>query len=127
MMSASLKRKNLSSPALGQGWRLGFLGLLHMEVFNQRLEQEFGAEVIVTVPTVPYKSECHYWSIACPLRPDFSLMDSSAVRIMGEKNIKKYGSNVITITTPALFPDPTIVEEYLEPMVLGTIITPGNI
>ena len=46
---------------------------------------------------------------------------------MGEKNIKKYGSNVITITNPALFPDPTIVEEYLEPMVLGTIITPGNI
>lgn len=46
---------------------------------------------------------------------------------MGEKNIKKYGSNAITITNPALFPDPTIVEEYLEPMVLGTIITPGNI
>lgn len=44
------------SPALGLGWRLGFLGLLHMEVFNQRLEQEYGAEVIVTVPSVPYKS-----------------------------------------------------------------------
>lgn len=47
----------LYSAALGQGWRLGFLGLLHMEVFNQRLEQEYGAEVIVTVPSVPYKSE----------------------------------------------------------------------
>jgi translation factor GUF1, mitochondrial len=54
-------------------------------------------------------------------------MDSSAVRILGEKNIKKYGSNVITITNPTLFPDPSIVEEYLEPMVLGTIITPGKI
>ena len=43
------------SAALGRGWRLGFLGLLHMEVFTQRLEQEFGTSVIVTTPNVPYK------------------------------------------------------------------------
>lgn len=36
--------------------RLGFLGLLHMEVFNQRLEQEYNASVILTTPTVPYKA-----------------------------------------------------------------------
>uniref|UniRef100_A0A8C6KE33 GTP binding elongation factor GUF1 n=1 Tax=Nothobranchius furzeri TaxID=105023 RepID=A0A8C6KE33_NOTFU len=45
-----------SSLALGAGWRLGFLGLLHMEVFNQRLEQEYNASVIITAPTVPYKA-----------------------------------------------------------------------
>nr|BAE02336.1 unnamed protein product [Macaca fascicularis] len=45
-----------SSLALGAGWRLGFLGLLHMEVFNQRLEQEYNASVILTTPTVPYKA-----------------------------------------------------------------------
>ena len=33
----------------------GFLGVLHMEVFQQRMSQEFDAEVIVTAPTVPYK------------------------------------------------------------------------
>ena len=33
-----------TSLALGQGWRLGFLGILHMEVFTQRLEQEFDAD-----------------------------------------------------------------------------------
>ncbi|UYV79632.1 GUF1 [Cordylochernes scorpioides] len=44
-----------SSPALGQGWRLGFLGLLHMEVFCQRLEMEFGELVVITAPSVPYK------------------------------------------------------------------------
>lgn len=45
----------LNSPALGHGWRLGFLGLLHMEVFNQRLDQEYDAQTIMTAPSVTYK------------------------------------------------------------------------
>jgi translation elongation factor EF-4 len=44
-----------SSSALGQGCRLGFLGTLHMDVFRQRLEDEYDANVIITAPTVPYK------------------------------------------------------------------------
>ncbi|KAF5389831.1 hypothetical protein D9757_003585 [Collybiopsis confluens] len=44
-----------SSSALGQGTRLGFLGTLHMDVFRQRLEDEYDANVIITAPTVPYK------------------------------------------------------------------------
>ncbi|KAG2020059.1 Guf1 protein [Coprinopsis cinerea AmutBmut pab1-1] len=44
-----------SSSALGQGCRLGFLGTLHMDVFRQRLEDEYDASVIITSPTVPYK------------------------------------------------------------------------
>jgi len=44
-----------SSSALGQGHRLGFLGSLHMDVFRQRLEDEYEANIIVTAPTVPYK------------------------------------------------------------------------
>ncbi|KAH7910765.1 P-loop containing nucleoside triphosphate hydrolase protein [Hygrophoropsis aurantiaca] len=44
-----------SSSALGQGCRLGFLGTLHMDVFRQRLEDEYDASIIVTAPTVPYK------------------------------------------------------------------------
>ncbi|KAG0006617.1 Translation factor guf1 mitochondrial [Modicella reniformis] len=44
-----------TSTALGQGWRLGFLGTLHMDVFRQRLEQEYDANIIITAPTVPYK------------------------------------------------------------------------
>ncbi|CAO2820902.1 unnamed protein product [Amaranthus hypochondriacus] len=43
-----------TSTALGLGFRCGFLGLLHMDVFHQRLEQEYGARIISTVPTVPY-------------------------------------------------------------------------
>ncbi|XP_075608343.1 translation factor GUF1, mitochondrial isoform X3 [Balearica regulorum gibbericeps] len=90
-----------SSLALGAGWRLGFLGLLHMEVFNQRLEQEYNMSVILTAPTVPYKAVL-----------------SSA------KLIKECGKAEITIINPAQFPDKLSVSEYLEPTVLGTIVTP---
>jgi len=51
--SVTIQRE--SSTALGQGCRLGFLGTLHMDVFRQRLEDEYDANVIITSPTVPYK------------------------------------------------------------------------
>lgn len=44
-----------TSKALGQGWRLGFLGTLHASVFRDRLEKEYGASIIITAPTVPFK------------------------------------------------------------------------
>lgn len=43
-----------TSAFLGSGWRLGFLGTLHLDVFRQRLEQEFDANLIVTAPSVQY-------------------------------------------------------------------------
>uniref|UniRef100_UPI00398E890E translation factor GUF1, mitochondrial isoform X2 n=1 Tax=Pristiophorus japonicus TaxID=55135 RepID=UPI00398E890E len=92
-----------SSPALGAGWRLGFLGLLHMEVFNQRLEQEYNASVILTAPTVPYKAV-----------------------LLSSKLIKNYGKEEITILNPCHFPDRVQVREYLEPVVTGTILTPED-
>lgn len=90
-----------TNAALGQGWRLGFLGLLHMEVFCERLDQEFDAQVVITAPSVPYK-----------------------VKIIGEKNIKLYGGEEIIVTNPLKLPDPQIISEYFEPIVIGTIITP---
>ncbi|TDG44598.1 hypothetical protein AWZ03_009004 [Drosophila navojoa] len=90
-----------SSPALGQGWRLGFLGLLHMEVFCQRLEQEHGAEPIITAPSVTYR-----------------------IVLRNPKLIKQHGRNTLDISNAALLPEPTNIEEYYEPLVLGTIITP---
>jgi len=98
-----MKKKLYYSAALGRGWRIGFLGLLHMEVFIQRLEQEYGAQPIVTAPAVTYKA-----------------------KIFGTKNITKYQSDTVIFNNPMHFPDPQIVSEFYEPMIIATIITPGN-
>ncbi|CAG5059663.1 unnamed protein product [Parnassius apollo] len=90
-----------SSPALGQGWRVGFLGLLHLDVFTQRLLQEYKAEAILTAPSVPYK-----------------------IKLKGSKIIKQYKSEEVIITNPLQLPDSRHIEEYYEPFVMGTIITP---
>lgn len=92
-----------SSPALGQGWRVGFLGLLHMEVFCQRLSQEHNIESIVTAPSVTYK-----------------------LKLRSAKLIKEFGNDTIYLSNPAMFPESTDIEEYFEPCVLGTIITPNE-
>ncbi|GAM17288.1 hypothetical protein SAMD00019534_004630 [Acytostelium subglobosum LB1] len=55
LTDASVSMSKESSVALGMGFRCGFLGLLHMDVILQRLEQEYGQVVIATPPTVPYR------------------------------------------------------------------------
>lgn len=92
-----------SSPALGLGWRLGFLGLLHLDVFNQRLEQEYNAQAIMTAPSVTYKA-----------------------KVTSKKLIEKYGSDEFCFSNPMDFPDPTFTVALYEPFILGTIITPDE-
>lgn len=92
-----------SSPALGQGWRLGFLGLLHMEVFCQRITQEHAIDSILTAPSVTYK-----------------------LKLRSAKLIKAHSSDILYVSNPTMFPEPTEIEEYYEPCVLGTILTPNE-
>lgn len=54
---ASVSVEKAHSVVLGAGFRLGFLGTLHMDVFRERLAGEFSAETIITAPTVTYKVE----------------------------------------------------------------------
>ncbi|MDD4556361.1 MAG: translation elongation factor 4 [Alphaproteobacteria bacterium] len=52
---ASVEYQNENSAALGLGFRCGFLGLLHMEIIQERLEREFDLDLITTAPSVAYK------------------------------------------------------------------------
>ena len=96
-----------SSPALGVGWRVGFLGILHMEVFTQRLEDEFDASVITTPPSVPYK---------------LKLKKTSTETGMLASKVDEEG--FVIISNPNEWLEPNQVESYLEPMVKGQIILP---
>src|SRR5690606_8555623 len=53
---ASLVWEPETSAALGFGFRCGFLGMLHMEIIQERLEREFGMTVITTVPSVQFRA-----------------------------------------------------------------------
>ena len=55
LTDASLAFEPESSPALGRGFRLGFLGLLHIEIISERLKREFGLGLIISSPTVEYE------------------------------------------------------------------------
>jgi len=57
LSDASLKFEPIYSKALGPGYSVGFLGLLHLEIIKERLEREYGISVLVTTPTVAYRQE----------------------------------------------------------------------
>ncbi len=98
---ASVSVEKKTSAALGIGFRCGFLGLLHMDVFKQRLEQEYGLSVIATAPSVLYKIKM------------------------------AHTGDIITLDSPSDFPEPPKIEKILEPVIDATIIVPkqylGNI
>uniref|UniRef100_A0A1I7X8Y4 Tr-type G domain-containing protein n=1 Tax=Heterorhabditis bacteriophora TaxID=37862 RepID=A0A1I7X8Y4_HETBA len=103
-----------SSPALGLGWRVGFLGILHMEVFGARLDQEYGASVILSQPSVEYKA------IVKVHRRIFA--DNATIRK------KRYnGQSEIYIVDASRFPDEYDIEKFLEPMVKVRIVVPSEL
>lgn len=72
-----------SSDALGAGWRLGFLGTLHCSVFEDRLRQEHGANIIITPPSVPFKIVYKDGKEAIVTNPnDFPDQDQAHFKVM---------------------------------------------
>ena len=79
---ASLQFEPETSLALGFGFRCGFLGLLHMEIVQERLDREFGVKLITTVPNVKYRVDlqggAELWVENPSELPDRALVDSVA-------------------------------------------------
>lgn len=83
-----------SSAALGFGFRCGFLGMLHMEIIQERLEREFNMIVITTVPNVSYKAY-----------------------------MKKNPEKELTVNNPSELPNPAGIDRIEEPCIKAQVIT----
>ncbi|MFT5078117.1 MAG: GTP-binding protein LepA [Planctomycetota bacterium] len=86
-----------SSAALGFGFRCGFLGMLHLEIIQERLEREFDMTVITTVPNVSYKAYTNR-------NPDTAIL----------------------VNNPSDLPDPSSLNRMEEPYIKATIITKSD-
>jgi len=98
---AALNFEPESSQALGFGFRCGFLGMLHMEIVQERLEREYDIDLITTAPTVIYEVETHSGEILMVDNPA-NLPDSGAITEIREPIIianilvpQEYLGNVI--------------------------------
>ncbi|MFL5778306.1 MAG: translation elongation factor 4 [Chloroflexota bacterium] len=91
---ASFTYEPESSVALGFGFRCGFLGLLHMEIVQERLEREFALELIASAPSVEYRVQL------------------------------TNGRGEVAVDNPARFPGPSDIEEIREPWVAVSVVTP---
>ncbi|WP_256013769.1 translation elongation factor 4 [Desertivirga xinjiangensis] len=89
---ASIVFEPESSAALGFGFRCGFLGMLHMEIIQERLEREFDMTVITTVPNVSYKAFTTKGE-EIPVNNPSDLPDPSKIDFVEEPYIK---ANIIT-------------------------------
>ncbi len=94
---ASLVFQPESSAALGFGFRCGFLGMLHMEIIQERLEREFNMTVITTVPNVSY----HAYT-------------------------KKNPNDILILNNPTDLPDPSRLDRVEEPFIKASIITKSD-
>lgn len=101
--------KKENSQALGSGYSCGFLGLLHMEITQERLEREFDIDLITTTPSVEYKLK-------------LTTKDYSKIENLNIANIDEEG--LLHVKTAGEFPDPTLVESVFEPWVELEIFSP---
>ncbi len=97
---ASFSFEMESSAALGFGFRCGFLGLLHLEIIQERLSREFDLDLITTAPSVVYRIQL--------------------------RKSKTEDAREIMLHNPADYPDPSRIEQIDEPWIKATIYTPDE-
>ena len=90
---AALTYEKDASAALGFGFRCGFLGLLHLDVIQERLQREFDLGLVISAPSVKYK-------------------------------IKLRDGKEVEVDNPSNWPDPTVIDEIIEPYIRASILTP---
>lgn len=108
---AALTYTKEKSPILGSGYCCGFLGLLHLEITQERLSREFDTEIFTTAPSVLYKLKLttkNPTKISRLTQPTFDKNNSLLVRNAGE------------------FPKQEIIDQAFEPWVKVEIITPSK-
>tara|TARA_Y100000389_G_scaffold5827_1_gene5568 strand:+ start:111 stop:1937 length:1827 start_codon:yes stop_codon:yes gene_type:complete len=101
---ASFEFEAESSTALGLGFRCGFLGLLHLEIIQERLDREFGLDLITTAPSVIYK----------------------IYNIKSRNLPKEEREDTLLIHSPSQMPDPVKIDLMEEPWIRATIMTPDE-
>jgi GTP-binding protein LepA len=102
---ASFEYEVETSSALGYGFRCGFLGLLHLEIIQERLEREFDLDLITTAPSVIYK------------------VHSVKARNLPEDQRE---SEILYIHSPVEMPEPQKIDYIEEPWIKATILTPDE-
>jgi len=115
LSDASLAYEPENSPVLGLGFRCGFLGLLHLEIFQERLRREYNLEVIITPPSVAYKITLRSQKIKKELEAKLQS------RKLWQEELKE---NQVIIKNPLDLPEQNIVELVEEPILNADIITP---
>ncbi len=104
---AALRFETERNAALGNGFRCGFLGLLHLDIIQERLEREYDCDLIVTAPSVLY---------------EVKLSVRNPAEIVRSSLLKLDEPSVARISNPADFPDAALIEEVREPWVKMEIV-----
>jgi GTP-binding protein LepA len=111
---ASFSFEMETSAALGFGFRCGFLGLLHLEIIQERLTREYDLDLITTAPSVVYKIHLS--------RSKDSPSTGSGRAVFDEAT----GNQIIDLHNPADMPDPNRIEAIEEPWIEATIYVPDE-
>ncbi len=113
---ASFSFETESSAALGFGFRCGFLGLLHLEIIQERLTREYDLDLITTAPSVVYRMQLNRSKRGDPGA-------TSGRVVVGESDD---GGSVIELHNPADMPDPSRIASIEEPWIEATIYCPDE-